>query len=92
MINLYGITIFKNPSMVIQHNEIVKRSWKERLFFLPWRPWVKIRVVVHYDPDPNLYTATNKMGMIDTIWGHPATLAKLIQTLEITDWLNGLRH
>ena len=77
MIELYGIRLVSSPLMIKQHNEVVKRSWKERLLSLPWKPWFKTKMVIHYDPDPNLY----RMG--NSIIGHPKTLMKIINQLPI---------
>jgi hypothetical protein len=83
MFRVGGITVFKNPSLVIQRDEIVKRTWKERLFSLPWRPWIDIRLVIHYDPDPHVYVYGNRLI------AHPDIIAKLINQLDIKEITNG---
>jgi hypothetical protein len=48
----------------------VNRTWRERLFSWPWRPWLATRI--ERIPDPSLY----QLGG-DTLVGHPATIERL---------------
>lgn len=61
----------------------VKRSWKERLFTLPWRPFKKTRHYVSIRetrlPDPQYYI----MGR--NIIAHPATMQRLRNELKKMD-------
>lgn len=52
--------------------EIVARTWRERLFSLPWRPLQATRQVQTYVPDPNVYQLGNGL-----VVGHPVTIARL---------------
>lgn len=54
-------------SVYVSDYENIMRTWRERLFTLPWRPWVKTRRVYA----PSVY----KMG--DTLICSPATANKL---------------
>jgi len=36
------------------HNQIVTRTWKERLFTTPWHPWKRYKLLSH----PAIYSAT----------------------------------
>lgn len=53
------------------------RSWRERLFTLPWRPWRKFNVTTLYGPDPDVYIVGSKI-----VVGHPVTLNKIKQAIE----------
>lgn len=55
----------------------VPRTWRERLFSLPWRPLQATRQVQTYVPDPNVYRLENGM-----VVGHPVTIAQLRSKLE----------
>ena len=54
--------------------EAVRRTWKERVFTRPWRPWRKIKHVTGPDPD--------MMRVNGMYYGHPATVAKLRKVLD----------
>ena len=56
----------------------VKRSWKERLFSLPWRPWITHKTI----QVPNYKPAMFRVG--DMIIYHPA-LKKSIEN-SVIDW------
>jgi hypothetical protein len=56
----------------ISDYDSVKRTWKERLFSLPWRPWVKMKSV----HAPKVY----KTG--DTIICSPKTEANIRASLN----------
>lgn len=57
--------------------QIVSRSWRDRLFTWPWRPWVAQKTV--HTPDPMLYFDASTMTYI----GHPATLRELRRRTEV---------
>ena len=80
---MLGMSLFKNPSMVVQRNEIIRRTWKERFFSLPWRPWIATRLIIHYDPDPRVYIYGNRLI------AHPDIIEKLINQLDIKEITNG---
>lgn len=47
MTQFYGLKIVTNPLMVEDGEPFQeRRSWKERLFSLPWHPMMKTRTVV----------------------------------------------
>ncbi len=48
---LYGIPIIEDPNMVDAHSRV--RTWRERLFSWPWRPWVKY--LVWHTPKEDIY-------------------------------------
>ncbi|NIQ88650.1 MAG: hypothetical protein GWN93_06045 [Deltaproteobacteria bacterium] len=54
-------------------NVWVPRTWRERLFTLPWRPLRKMKYMTV--PDPELYATP--IGFM----GHPVTVARLMESL-----------
>lgn len=76
-------------SMLMTRTAPRRRSWRERLFSRPWRPWRKFETV--YVPDPNIY----KMQLPSAVPGsfgansmktificHPQTAGALREALE----------
>lgn len=65
---LLGIRIIEDASLTIVGDPIeVERSWKERLFSLPWRPWKKVKIIIPQVPDPHIYQFEGTMVMHPTI-------------------------
>lgn len=62
------ITISANCAQVIT----IKRTWKERFFSLPWRPWIKTKVTI----EPRIIVAR------DEIICHPALLSQLQEAIR----------
>jgi hypothetical protein len=61
--NWLGFKIVENNLMVDQKQKLVKRSWKDRLHGLPFRPWQKTRVEIYYVPKKEYYIM-EKEGVI----------------------------
>ncbi len=61
-----GTNIFYNINVVSE--EIVKRTWKERLFSLPWKPFLKTKTIIK----PAIYQVGND------IIAHPFYKDKLL--------------
>lgn len=57
--------------------ETIKRSWKERLFSLPWRPWVKTKVIRVPNYKPAIYRVGNRFIY------HPALKAEIMKAVEV---------
>ena len=79
MNRLYGYQIVESLSMVDVNNpEHVeqKRTWKERLFTLPWRPFKKTKTLTIFPPLKNYYLIGN------TILCHPAMKQGLIAAMR----------
>lgn len=73
----FGCEVHQDFCLVVHDGwETVARSWKERLFSRPWRPWQKTRKIPKYKPDPNLYTFNGKLI------GHPDTIEKMVEKLK----------
>ena len=56
----------------------VRRTWRDRLFTRPWRPWQADRVEPVYEPDPNIYEIGHGL-----FTGHPVTIAKVRKLLSL---------
>jgi hypothetical protein len=67
-----NVRVYENIYLTVP--ETVKRTWKERLFTRPWRPFRKTKVI--QVPNPDLIKTS--VGLI----GHPDTVAKLRKMLE----------
>ena len=77
--NFYGYNIIENIHMVDVDNPIiteVNRTWKERLFTLPWRPFKKTKTVTTFPPMKNFYL----MGR--TLFCHPIMKQSLIAAMR----------
>ena len=70
MINYKGAPVFYVDSAVKKTS--VRRTWKERLFSLPWRPFVTMKVVY----EPAIYQAGNSLLV------HPALKAKFLAAVN----------
>lgn len=71
------ITLLESHFLTVPKEITLHRSWKQRLFSWPWRPWLKTETTTINVPDPNMIQI--KPG----IWlGHPATIAELRKILE----------
>jgi hypothetical protein len=73
--NLFGMAIFESLNCVEltgkQLSREEKRTWKERMFTLPWHPWKATKTVYYPEAIPAMYRIGNK------IVGHPAKIAEL---------------
>lgn len=54
----------------------VKRTWVERLFSQPWRPWKATKMITRQVPSDEVIMMEDKIIM------HPATLKQLEAALE----------
>lgn len=61
---------------------VVPRTWRQRLFSWPWRPWVLTTTATIPDPDLKF----NRLTL--TYYGHPATIREFRRVWEA----NGLRR
>lgn len=77
---LNGISISTQDRLVIPGGEPyqVRRTWKERLFSRPWRPWVRTRTVTPMKPDPRIYQSPDGY-----LVGHPVTVDRMIALMEL---------
>ncbi len=56
----------------------VRRSWRERLWSWPWRPWRATKTIVPQVPSKSFYLIGN-----DTVLCHPAQVAELRRKVEV---------
>lgn len=77
---LHGIEIRTSPLIVDSEEREVPRSWYERLFSRPWRPWQATRLEVFNVPSKRVVL----IGRIAYV--HPDALAQLSKTLRVADY------
>lgn len=68
---LLGVPVITSRYLTISTTVEVERTWRERLFSWPWRPWRSTRTVTIYKPDPLIYETERGLVM------HPAILEEL---------------
>ncbi len=77
-----GIPIIENEILVVDGEPYQRRrSWRERLFTRPWRPWRATKWVVPKIPDPNIYVS-NIEPWGKRIYAHPVTAQRIREHLE----------
>lgn len=57
--------------------EKVKRTWKERLFTLPWKPWITHKTIQVPNYKPAMYRLGNQ------IIYHPALKEQIRKSIEV---------
>lgn len=69
-----GITILPNANMT-EHGEPIniRRTWKQRLFSWPWKPWCNIMTVTPYTPSKKVYMLKSQ----GIAFAHPAVIDEL---------------
>jgi len=65
------------PSLVDEIHLEVKRTWKERLFSLPFRPFQKTKIVTYYIPQRKLIRVNET-----TYYAHPTILEEIKQQIR----------
>jgi len=73
------LRLIESPLMVKRVEKTVPRTWKQRFFERPWRPWQKIRIQIEMVPMEKVYMINGEM-----IIGHPATIQKIKEELQST--------
>ncbi len=68
----FDIEIIASSDCLVRCDQVVARTWRERLFSWPWKPFRPTKIVTHYEPDPNLFMIGPNRYV-----GHPATIARL---------------
>lgn len=77
---LDGVRIYTNEHLVLQERKQVERTWRERLFTLPWRPLRRYRTIVTCRPNPSpmlMYVNGQPIFFM-----HPETFQQLKETLK----------
>jgi len=75
-----GWPIIESEHMVEPFTQKIKRTWQERLFSLPWRPWQRVRFVTIFVPDENVYVFD--VNGRPSICCHPSIAAQLRERLK----------
>jgi len=70
---MLGLQIYESPNSY--EVQIIKRSWRERLWSWPWRPWV-VTKVFH---KPVMYRIGNK------IVAHPSLMSQIRDAEQAND-------
>lgn len=72
-----GMKIITNPNLVVPGPPVTRRrTWKERLFSRPWRPWKTMVTEATWVPDRKIY---HGMGALIV---HPAVAEELRRFLD----------
>lgn len=53
--SLWGTHIVTDPHLTKTAVVEVRRTWRERLFSRPWRPWERTKFVTRQVPDDTVY-------------------------------------
>ncbi len=74
----WGLRVLESPYMEIDGPDVpVRRTWRDRLFSRPWRPWVATRLVRSRIPHPGFARISPT-----TIVMHPETARVLHERLR----------
>lgn len=72
-LGLTGLNIIEDKNLVIQDGiTTLNRTWKERLFTRPWKPWIATKEIANMIPNPDVFIIKGK-----TVLAHPATAQKI---------------
>jgi len=78
MFRLTGFNMIEDKNLVVQDGTTtLNRSWEERLFTWPWKPWVATKEIVNMIPNPDVFLIDRK-----TVIAHPATAQKIKELLK----------
>jgi hypothetical protein len=84
MISILGYKVIESRHMVV--TEAIQRTWRERLFSRPWRPWRKTRIICK--PDPNVYILDESQIVVHPeimeLWRLATTKEKAVDTHTTT--------
>ena len=74
-----GFRVLSSSALVEEKIEQIKRSWKKRLFSLPWKPWKKM--------EEHRYSVPKRVivRMGKTIVVHPVVLEELKEACRNSD-------
>jgi hypothetical protein len=73
-----GMRIIENANLTEPGEPVsVRRSWRERLFSRPWKPWQATRLVIPQIPYHGAIRLNDR-----TLIMHPGTLRELRKQLE----------
>jgi hypothetical protein len=75
-LGFYGLQLFADPNLTDTVEQVAVRTWGERLFGRPWRPWRKTKVVYVRVPSNSAYQIGNK------VFAHPVMIQKLKEQVK----------
>ncbi len=79
--------IIEDINMVDIKTDLIHRTWKERLFNIPWKPWIKIKVIKRKLPKQEFHIIKNFTGE-KIIVCHPFLVERL-KKLATLSTING---
>ena len=77
MMTIYGMNIITNSWLEEDESHEVTRTWKERLFSRPWKPFKKTKTVIRKIPSKSIYKLNE-----NTLAMHPVMAARLEKELK----------
>ncbi len=72
-----GMPIITSPYLTEDEEREVSRTWPERLWSWPWRPWVATKRITVQVPSTQVFVIDGKYVM------HPAALTALMEKTPI---------
>lgn len=75
--DVLGMQIYESPWITVSEDCIMRRSWRERLFSWPWKPWVAEKTIVMQVPDKHVYIAGNN------VYCHPVIARQIREQFPI---------
>ena len=69
-----GVRIVKSPMLIEYKTREVERTWKDRLFSKPWRPFQKIKTEIYTVPGKAQFDKENMILFV-----HPEHYEKLME-------------
>lgn len=83
--------IIEDINMVDIKIEVINKTWKERFFSLPWKPWIKTNVIEKRIPKHKVYIIDNYgvYGIDKVLICHPVMAEKLRNNIKKSErlWL-----
>jgi hypothetical protein len=75
---------FAGMPVVVHEAKIVTRTWKERLFSRPWRPFRNFKIVPPAIPDGQVFRVVDTWHMTVVTWNNlMRELERVPRTLEM---------
>jgi len=80
--------IIEDINMVDIKMEVINKTWKERFFSLPWKPWIKTRIVEKRIPKHKVYIVDNYniYGINKALICHPVMAEKLRNNIKKSEY------
>lgn len=75
---IMGYRIVTSSFMTVPEERVVDRSWKERLFSLPWHPMRKTKTIIVQVPSQQIFID----HVHQTMYCHPSLYAKIAEEVS----------